>query len=82
MKYIAIGVLIVVIVSFTLRAGVRVPFPDTRAANLCTNRVLVDVFLLGVVKTHESLNCFDDALRISDQIMVCIRCREAIAEPS
>jgi hypothetical protein len=60
-----------------------VPFPDScAAANLCANRVLVDIFLLGVVKTHESLNCFDNALRVSDQIMVCIWTRQAIGEPS
>jgi hypothetical protein len=34
------------------------------------------------MKAHESLYCFDNALRISDQIRVCIWSREAISEPS
>ena len=52
------------------------------AANLRADCVLVDIFLLNVMKTHESLNCFDNALRVSDQIMVCIRNLKAIGEPS
>ena len=52
------------------------------AARLRANRVLVDIFLLDVMKTHESLYRFDNALRVSDQIMVCIRSRQAVGEPS
>lgn len=40
--------------------------------------MLVDIFLLNVMKTHESLYCFDNALRVSDQIMVCIRSRRLV----
>ena len=42
--------------------------------------MLIDIFLLNVRKTHKSLNRFDNALGVSDQIMVRIRGREAIGE--
>lgn len=42
--------------------------------------MLIDIFLLNVMKTHKSLNRFDNALGVSDQIMVRIRGREAIGE--
>src|SRR5208282_765319 len=55
----------------------RIPRPQLRS-----NGLLIDIFLLGVMDTHERLNCFNDALSVSDQIMVRVLDSESIGEPA
>jgi hypothetical protein len=43
--------------------------------------MLVDIFLLDVMNSHEGLNSFDDPLGVSDQIMINIGRSEAMGEP-
>ena len=44
--------------------------------------MLVDIFLLNVMNSHEGLNRFDYPLGVSDQIMINIRSSEAVGESS
>lgn len=43
--------------------------------------VLVDIFFLDVMNSHEGLDSFNDPLGVSDQIMINIRRSEAMGEP-
>jgi hypothetical protein len=51
-------------------------------SQLRSNRLLVDIFLLGIMDTHERFNPFNDTLGVPDQIMVRILSSEAISKPS
>jgi len=51
-------------------------------SQLRSNRLLVDIFLLGIMDTHERFNPFNDTLGVPDQIMVRIMSSEAISKPS
>ena len=50
--------------------------------NLAHDRVLINVFLLGVVDPHQGLDRLDHALRISDEISIGIFGSEACLELS
>lgn len=52
-----------------------------RCSQLCSNGLLVDVFLLGIMDAHQRFNSFNDTLSVPDQIMVRILGSEAIGEP-
>lgn len=46
--------------------------PQSTSWYLLRSRMLVDVFLLGIVETHKRLYRLDDALRVADEVAVSV----------